>query len=436
MEYEKYVIPMESEKCSMETPSSPAPSPIPSPLSYVKHISRKRREQLKIQKESNKKKMQYPKESSIKRRKNTQIRHSKVYCTYPNALSIARIQYYMKYTPNLVYITYGKADKTRFFLESPTFLDKTIPEKYKPYYATQLYSLKNVWKHIEYYKKYLSFYTSHTSNKNYTSNSYSVINELQEFLQYFTFYTRIRYQFKRLIQRWSQRYLYKKVLNDTDPFTLMPITKPLILVDINLRGHWKFDAPTFLEYVESKICYHEELILEPQMPNHPFTNIPLTFPILRDLIQQAKKYQVTSWICDAFVEYNGDLRLFTNDFSYPLRKRCLENVVTSPHDSNFSYLFHDFLEDQFEYNNVENNELFNIIQRAVRFIPTNTYCKKWTSLFKEYYLHFIAGNTMHHSDLTVRSIYMRSCAYLTETVSINNLHTQLENYQKKNARCA
>lgn len=386
-------------------------------INQVKHISRQRRDQLKNPKKTKKQKMQaictY---KQSKRFKRINSLYNKVYSTKYQAVMMYLESYYKQHNTFYIYTSYGKPDTSNFFLKSPTYLDNTIPEKYKPYYATQTYSLKDIWKIIESYKYTLSVY-KHTPR---------FANEFQEFLSYFTFYTRIRYQFKRLILAWSYKCLQKKALNDTDPFTLMPVTQPLILYDMPLRGHWVFDAKPFLEYVESKLMYHEELILEPQMPNHPFTNVPISFVILCDLIYQSKKYHASSWICDAFVEYKGNLRLFTTDFSFPLRKRCLESVLANPHDSNFIYLFHDFLEDQFEYNNIENNELFNMIQKAVCVLPNLPYCYKWRDLFKEYYMHMIAGNTMRPTDIFVRNIYAHSQLYLAEHRAIYNMYAQLE----------
>lgn len=389
--------------------------PIQENPNQVKHISRQRRDQLKNPKKSKKQKTYVG--NRTKRFKKRDSRYNKVYITSEyKTTKIYLKSYCIEYMPFRSCISYGKPDTSNFFLKTQTYLDNTIPDKYKPYYATQTYSLKDVWKIIERYKHTISVY-KHTPR---------FANELQEFLSYFTFYTRIRYQFKRLIYAWWYKCLQKKALNDTDPFTLMPVIQPLILYDMPMRGHWVFDAKPFLEYVESKLTYHEELILEPQMPNHPFTNVSLSFEKLCDLIYQSKKYHASSWICDAFVEYKGDLRLFTMDFSYPLRKRCLESVLANPHDSNFVYLFHDFLEDQFEYNNIENNELFNMIQKAVRILPNLPYSNKWRVLFKEYYMHMIAGNTMRPNDIFVRNIYAHSQLYLGEHRTIYNMYAQLE----------
>ncbi len=289
--------------------------------------------------------------------------------------------------------------KTPFEL-FPTFLDPRIPDKFRHYFYTQAYSIKGMMSRVEEMKR--SCVTIYQWQDPKTQKGWPALQptqyfygEFQEFLTHFLNYAKLRYRMKKLFYHWNLKRMAKKKLNNEDPFTLMPCGQPIRLYDTRMKGYWEFEASALKDYICSKFMYHEELILEPQMPCHPLTNVPMTYNTLNVLFSQFYRYEMMPWICQAFLDYKGDLKQLTEDFSIPIKKECLKSLVKDTRDQNFIYLFEDFLADEFDFHNIQNTPRQRLIEKIIQNYPKENYSKTWISLFVKYYTRRICSESMN-----------------------------------------
>lgn len=288
------------------------------------------------------------------------------------------------------------------FVLSSTYLVDTIPEKFRPYFSTQYYSLSRILFYIGCMKTSLE--KLYKWQDKISQAEWPVLQptqyfygEFQNFLTCFRSYATLRYRMKKLFYHWNLKRMAKKKLNSEDPFTLVSCQQPIRLYDTRMKGYWEFEASALKDYICSKFMYHEELILEPQMPCHPLTNVPFTFETLQILIPQFYQYQMMPWICQAFLDYKGDLKQLTEDFSISMKKECLKSLVKDTRDQNFLYLFEDFLADEFDFHNIQNTPRQRLIEKIIQNYPKENYSKSWISLFVKYYTRRICSESM--SDL-------------------------------------
>lgn len=321
-----------------------------------------------------------------------------------------------------------------FCISSPTFLVDTIPQKFRQYFSTQYYSLSRILFYIGNMKASLEKIYSWQDKK--VQAEWSALQptqyfygEFQEFLSCFRNYATIRYRMKKLLYHWKYKQLAKKKLNSEDPFTLMPCKKPVRLYDTRMKGYWEFEASALKEYICSKLMYHEELILEPQMPCHPLTNVPFSFQTMEILLKQFYQYQMMPWICESFLQYKGDLKRLSEDFSIPMKKQCLQMLVRDTRDQNFIYLFEDFLADEFDYHDIINTPRQSLILRVVQNYANENYAKTWITLFTKYYSRRISGDIMTDIHPEMAEIHRRSHLLIYHRMVLDQYRRRINNPQ-------
>lgn len=313
-----------------------------------------------------------------------------------------------------------------------TFLDPHIPSKYSPYFCTQTFSLTRNIAYIRAHNHANGMMDSW--KKSYDANTCPALqptfffhNELQKFLGYYSLYMKLRFRMKQLYYHWNLKRMMKKKLNSEDPFTLLSCTQPIRLYDTRMKGYWEFEASALKDYMCSKIMYHEELILEPQMPRHPLTNVPFNLIDLRNILPQFYQYQMMPWIFTVLLEYGADLNKITEDFSLPIKKQCLQTMCKDTRDQNFAYLFQDFLTDHFDFHNIQNIPRRRLITWIVQEYSKEPYGKGWVCLFIEYYTRLLMGHSIADEDPDMILLYKKSEKLIYSSRLLNMYRSRYEN---------
>lgn len=153
---------------------------------------------------------------------------------------------------------------------------------------------------------------------------------------------RLRWVFKRLIQRWRVNRL--KQVNTIDIVTFEEPKTPIYVYDWPNRSKYVFEASTLFRSIRSRILHSEELIANSQRPNNPYTNKPLSYGQLHFAFDALRASGITDWTFEALRACEYDLGVFKRRNSTQLRVAALKRVFANPTDEDYCEILFDFID--------------------------------------------------------------------------------------------
>ena len=106
---------------------------------------------------------------------------------------------------------------------------------------------------------------------------------------------KLRFLFKKVINRWRVRNMNKNSEEEVDPITLCPPEKGVALYDWTFKRRFLFEANTLALLIESKLMYHEGGFPVPMYPKSPRNNVEFTYPQLISIYYQLKAHGELMW---------------------------------------------------------------------------------------------------------------------------------------------
>jgi hypothetical protein len=106
---------------------------------------------------------------------------------------------------------------------------------------------------------------------------------------------KLRFLFKKVLNRWRVRNMNKHSEEEVDPITLCPPEKGVALYDWTFKRKFLFEANTLALLIESKLMYHEGGFPVPMYPKSPRNNVEFTYPQLISIYYQLKAHGELMW---------------------------------------------------------------------------------------------------------------------------------------------
>jgi hypothetical protein len=234
--------------------------------------------------------------------------------------------------------------------------------------------------HVLTFQKINELYYRKKKNKN-MSYYYSIIQK-QEWIVFIM-------KTMTALRRFAQIWLYKKYksnqLNTEDPATLSIPSKPIHVYDSKAKGTYIFEASTIKKQFISDISYCDWLIPSVRHPKNPFTNLPFSFGQKIKIINDLKTYNIINWYIEAYKNHSFNIDKFQEELYIPIRLKGLDDLINNTSSEQFISLICEFIEDQYDYHNIYNKSILNLIYWGINKLPDDLYIKKWINIFYKFY---------------------------------------------------
>ena len=168
-----------------------------------------------------------------------------------------------------------------------------------------------------------------------------------ELLEKYALNMRIRWAFKRLLNRFLAKKIQQK--NEVDPVTLELPKKSVELVDISNRVKYLFEASSLLYDFHTRLLSHEEFFPMPLRLRNPLTNQELTYSQQFSIYSQLRSKGEMIWSLECLRDACFDMYIFTRDNNRKLKLHALRDSLQSK-DS--VYILLDFIESQHDYHDM------------------------------------------------------------------------------------
>jgi hypothetical protein len=249
---------------------------------------------------------------------------------------------------------------------------------------TMAFQSKKLIKRKEYFEMIFKQLCLLKKNKMYKVELTHIEYDLKQKILWFRKDQRVQQLFRQLSQLWLYKKYRNRLLNTEDPVTLSEPEKPVILFDVRSRGTYRYEAKPLLKYMESELSYTNWLFPEPKHPKNSLNNLQFTEGQRIEIYQTLKSYGYTSWILEAYMKCQWNLVMFRDIYCTALKLEGLKSLIRNPSSEELQTLLYEFIEDHYNYHDIQFGSYLPILQWAILNHPDDPYMKKWLSVYNKF----------------------------------------------------
>jgi hypothetical protein len=153
---------------------------------------------------------------------------------------------------------------------------------------------------------------------------------------------KIRWAFKRLIQRWRCQRL--RQVNTEDVVTMEKPKQPVYIYDWAARTKYVFEASSLFRGIKACLTLHHDLIPTPKAPINPFTNQPLTLGQLHFTLAALRAAGYADWTTEMLRVSTYEIDTFKRRANTQLRVSALKHLFADTSDEGYVDLLYDFID--------------------------------------------------------------------------------------------
>jgi hypothetical protein len=187
-----------------------------------------------------------------------------------------------------------------------------------------------------------------------------------------------------LIYNWKVKLAKKNIKNVDDPVTLEIPKKPVLVIDINKRISFVYEARSIRKSIEERLLFSDYMFSEPLDPLNILSNKPLTYGQIVSICKQCKDHGEYSWILEEFKIHGTNLKNF---ITFNRQKLNLEAVNSFFKKNTYTIreTVIDFFVQEADMADLPRN-IMNKFIRKYDTQPNNELVQKWVRNTKEYYI--------------------------------------------------
>lgn len=236
----------------------------------------------------------------------------------------------------------------------------------------------------------------------------------------------LRTAFKRLAQLWLYKKYKSRLLNTVDVATLEVPKKPIYVFDSKAKGSYVFEATTLKRSIDSDLSFTDWLFPDPQMPRNAWTNCSFTLAQLVAIQRGLYKYEFTSPFLELLKKARWKLLPYIETYRVPIKLEGLKNMIRNKTSDEFITLMTEFIEDEYEYHDIEFQTHLVILKWAVIHCIQDAYIIQWISLFEQYNKLCILNSSrvLDRGDILFDAVHNSTYCLLTKHKEIARLGRQ------------
>jgi hypothetical protein len=288
---------------------------------------------------------------------------------------------------------------------------------------TMAFESRKLTKRKEYFESMLEQIHLLKKSKKYKIDLEHIEYALKQKAFWFRKDQRLQQLFRRFVQLWLYNKYKGRKLNTEDPITLCEPEKAITLFDVRSRGTYVYEAKPLLKYMESELSYTNWLFPEPKHPKNSLNNLQFTEGQRIQIHQMLKSYRYTSWILEAYIKCQWNLVHFRDIYFTALKLEGLKSLIRNPSSEELQTLLYEFIEDHYNYHDIQFGSYLPILQWAIKTQPEDPYMKKWLAVYHKFtFLEITYGKQFADANPRLSDpLYDETERLLTNTAAISRL---------------
>ena len=300
---------------------------------------------------------------------------------------------------------------------------KSVEEPYQVGFLMQHFSILNAFKTPSDNQTIITLYESSPILQ-------SSVLKLKDMLQrrniWFFRNQVLRTAFKRLAQVWLYKKYRVRHLNSVDVATLEEPKKPVYIYDARAKGVYMFEAATLRRSINAELSFTDWLFPDPQPPRNAWTNCPFTIPQLLTIRKSLYIHEMCSVFLESYKQVKWDLLQYLETYKIPIKLAGLQNMLRNKTSEEYIVLLSEFIEDEFEYHDIEYASTLTILKWSVVYCSSDPYIQQWTDTFEDYNRICIINSSrvLDRADALFDTIHVDSYTLLRKNREIARLGRQ------------
>lgn len=193
--------------------------------------------------------------------------------------------------------------------------------------------------------------------------------------------TRLRYQFKRLLNAWLQKKMDRKSSDLIDIVTMNPIQRPIYVYDGKHRRRYIFEADSLNKSIKRNLYAQQYTIPGPKKPVNIITNKPFTYVQLVSIYDQLLTTRVRIEDFSAFRKFQFKLETWKLYMYNHLYMAAIKEELYNYQSMDGKDMLEDFMKDMITILKVPLSERFELmITNAVSWYPEDPLLQKFRAL--------------------------------------------------------
>ena len=193
--------------------------------------------------------------------------------------------------------------------------------------------------------------------------------------------SRLRYQFKRLLNAWLQKKMNRKTSDPIDPITMNPIQHPIYVYDGKQRRRYVFEADSLNKSIKRNLYAHEYTIPGPKKPVNIITNRPFTYAQLVSIYDQLLSTRTRIEDFSTFRKVQFRLETWKLYMYNRLYMAAIKDELYNYQSGDGKDMLEDFIKDMITIIKVPLTERFELmITNAVSWYPEDPLLQQFRTL--------------------------------------------------------
>ena len=193
--------------------------------------------------------------------------------------------------------------------------------------------------------------------------------------------TRLRYQFKRLINAWLQKKMDRKSSDLIDIVTMNPIQYPIYVYDGKQRRRYIFEADSLNKSMKRNLYAHEYTIPGPKKPVNIITNRPFTYAQLVSIYDQLLSTRTRIEDISTFRKFQFRLETWKLYMYNHLYMAAIKEELYNYQSMDGKDMLEDFIKDMIAIIKVPLTERFELmVTNAVSWYPADTLIQQFRAM--------------------------------------------------------
>jgi hypothetical protein len=193
--------------------------------------------------------------------------------------------------------------------------------------------------------------------------------------------TRLRYQFKRLVNAWLQKKMDRKSSDLIDIVTMNPIQHPIYVYDGKQRRRYVFEADSLNKSMKRNLYAQQYTIPGPKKPVNIITNKPFTYVQLVSIYDQLLSTRIRIEDFSAFRKFQFKLETWKLYMYNHLYMAAIKEELYNYQSMDGKDMLEDFMKDMITILKVPLSERFELmVTNAISWYPEDPLLQKFRVL--------------------------------------------------------
>jgi len=232
---------------------------------------------------------------------------------------------------------------------------------------------------------------------------------------------KLRFLFKKVINRWRVHKMNRSCEDDVDPITLCPPEKKVVVYDWANKKKFVFEANTLALSIESKLMYYEHGFPTPLYPQNPHNNLEFSYKQMISMYYQLKSHGESMWACTTLRQCNFNKRRWFKFHKSAITLSAIRSSISLLDSRNSVDILSDFLFAKMEELHYPvTRHIVNLYQTAMLKVPNHWYIEKckYVAMIHFESEHF-GENRSRHIHSYCFQLFQKQSLFFKELQSMN-----------------